>query len=67
MIFKELLILIENELKIIKHTRKRMETGRKLSHPFNPRLVIPIVGENPHAKMNRDRRYKRREIRDGKF
>lgn len=63
--FKDLLEALE--LKIRKKHRKKLGQGRKQALPFNPRLVIPIIGDDPHSKINRDRRYQRREIRLGKF
>lgn len=72
MLFKEYLRALVNqpEKRVVmfkKTTRKRLETGRKPSLAFNPRLEIPVVGEDPHSEVNRNRRYKRREERLGKF
>ncbi|MFW5794543.1 MAG: hypothetical protein ACOCV1_03560 [Bacillota bacterium] len=55
------------KLSFKKKTRKKLGAGRKESRPFNPRLSIPIVGEDPHSKTNRDRRYIRRKKKEGIF
>lgn len=56
--------LLEN---FIKTTRKKLGAGRKPALPYNPALNKMIIGEDPHSKINRDRRYKRRHKRLGKF
>jgi hypothetical protein len=72
MLFSEYLRALVNqpEKRVVlfkKSTRKTLETGRREKLAFNPKLEIPVVGTNPQAKVNRERRYKRRSERLGNF
>jgi hypothetical protein len=72
MLFKEYLNSVQNQpqkrtVLFKKNTRKTLAGGRKEKLAYNPRLDVPIIGSDPHAEMNRKRRYKRRAKRLGVF